>query len=264
MKFLAIPLLAAMCASAANWTDRKEYDLVLNIRAESSPQKRLGLLDRWKSAYPKSALAQDRMELYLAAYQALGDGPNMLHTAGELLSAQPDSLVGAYWFALLLPEQKAPAPELLALGEKAGNLLLAGPKSQAGVEMTARRALGWVHWQRSEYGPAEEEFRQCLQLDPASAGISAWLGTVLAIQQQPEKTGARAMAIGARLGLSRCRRIAGRAAAADRRRTGAPLHVLSRRCERPRSTAQRRGGGAVSANRVRHRIRGLGRLAQTR
>jgi tetratricopeptide (TPR) repeat protein len=187
MKFLAIPLLAAMCASAANWTDRKEYDLVLNIRAESSPQKRLELLDRWKSAYPKSALAQDRMELYLAAYQALGDGPNMLHTAGELLSAQPDSLVGAYWFALLLPEQKAPAPELLALGEKAGNLLLAGPKSQAGVEMTARRALGWVHWQRSEYGPAEEEFRQCLQLDPASAGISAWLGTVLALQQQPEK-----------------------------------------------------------------------------
>src|ERR1035441_9148678 len=104
-----------------------------------------------------------------------------------MVSAQPDSLVGAYWFALLLPEQKSAAPEQLALGEKAGNLLLTVPKSQAEVELTAHRTLGWVHWQREEYGPAEEEFRKCLQLDPSAAQISPWLGTVLALEQQPEK-----------------------------------------------------------------------------
>jgi hypothetical protein len=187
MKPAALLLLAAVCASAANWTDRKEYDLVLGIRTEASPQKRVALLDQWKSSYPKSELQQVRRELYLAAYQALADSPNVLNVAGEMLTAQADSLVGAYWFALLLPEQKSPAPPQLALGEKAGNLLLGAAKSQAGAEFTAHRALGWVYWQRSEYGRAEEEFRKCLELDPTATRISAWLGTVLALEDQPEK-----------------------------------------------------------------------------
>jgi hypothetical protein len=187
MKYFALPLLALVCASAADWADRKEYDLVLNIRAEASPQRRLGLLDQWKTQYPASQFQQVRRELYLAAYQSLGDSPNTWKIAGEMLSAQADNLVGAYWFALLLPEQKSPAPAQLALAEKAGNLLLAGPKSQAGVELLAHRTLGWVHWQREEYGPAEEEFQKCLQVDPSAARISAWLGTVLALEQQPEK-----------------------------------------------------------------------------
>jgi len=187
VKYLALPLLLVVYASAADWADRKEYDLVLNIRAEPSPRKRLGLLAEWKTLYPASHFQQVRGELFLAAYQALGDSPNTWKIAGEMVSAQPDSLVGAYWFALLLPEQKSAAPDQLALGEKAGNLLLAGPKSPAGAELTAHRALGWVHWQREEYAPAEEDFRKCLQLDPAAAQISAWLGIVLTLQQQPDK-----------------------------------------------------------------------------
>jgi len=83
MKYLALTLLWTICATAANWTDRKEYDLVLNIRAETSPQKRLGLLDQWKSEYPKSELGQARLELYLATYQALGDSPHTLSVAGR-------------------------------------------------------------------------------------------------------------------------------------------------------------------------------------
>jgi len=115
MKYFALPLLALVCASAADWADRKEYDLVLNIRAEASPQRRLGLLDQWKTQYPASQFQQVRRELYLAAYQSLGDSPNTWKIAGEMLSAQADNLVGAYWFALLLPEQKSPAPAQLAL-----------------------------------------------------------------------------------------------------------------------------------------------------
>jgi tetratricopeptide (TPR) repeat protein len=187
MRYFAIPLLLAIWASAANWADRKEYDLVLSIRAESTPQKRLGLLDQWKSKYPGSEFQQVRRELYLATYQALGDSRHSLGIAGEMLAAQPDSLVGAYWCMLLLPEQKPAAPEQLALGEKAARLMLAGPKSQAGVELMAHRTLGWIHWQRGEFAAAEEEFRTCLQLDPAAGEISAWLGTVLALEQQPEK-----------------------------------------------------------------------------
>ena len=186
MRYLALTLLLAVCASAANWTDRKEYDLVLKIRAEISPPKRLGLLDEWKTAYPKSQFQQVRQELYLATYQALGDSPRTLSVAGEMLAGQPDNAVGAYWFTLLLPEEKAASPEQLALGEKASLQLLAGPKP-AGVELMAHRTLGWIHWQRSEYTQAEEEFQKCLQVDPAAAEISAWLGTVMANEQQPGK-----------------------------------------------------------------------------
>jgi tetratricopeptide (TPR) repeat protein len=187
MKYLALTLLLAICATAANWTDRKEYDLVLAIRAETSPQARLALLDQWKAAYPKSEFGQVRRELYLSVYQALGDSPQTLSVAGEMLAAQPDSAVGAYWFTLLLPEEKAASPEQLALGEKASRQLLADPKPAAGVERMAHRTLGWIHWQRNEYTQAEAEFEKCLQLDPAAAEISAWLGTVLATEQQPDK-----------------------------------------------------------------------------
>ena len=186
LAFSLVPVLA-ISAFAANWTDRKEYDLALDIRAQISPQKRLGLLDQWKEKYPQSEYQQVRRELYLSTYQALGDNPRTLGVAGEILAAQPDSLVGAYWFSLLLPEAKAAPPEQLSLGEKAGRVLLAAPKPASGVELTAHRGLGWIDWQRGEYGPAEEEFRKCLQLDPNAAEISAWLGTVLALGQQPDK-----------------------------------------------------------------------------
>ena len=55
-----IALAACAAASAApapaKWTDRNEYDLVLTIRAEAAPQKRLALLDQWKAKYPKTEL----------------------------------------------------------------------------------------------------------------------------------------------------------------------------------------------------------------
>lgn len=187
MKLLAWTLAAALAASAANWADRREYDLALTIRAESSPQKRVALLDQWKEKYPKSEFQQMRRELYFAAYQALDDSGKMCEVAGEMLAAQPDNAVGAYWFALLLPEQKSPTQAQFALGEKAAQSLLGGAKSQPGAEWTAHRALGWVHWRRGEYAAAEEEFRKCLELNPGAVQISAWLGTLMGQEGQPEK-----------------------------------------------------------------------------
>jgi tetratricopeptide (TPR) repeat protein len=187
MRTLALSLLLAAAASAANWTDRQEYDLVLNVRAEISPLKRIESLDRWKSAYPKSEFAPIRQELYLSAYQALGDSPHTFSAAGDLLAAQPDNLVGAYWFALLLPEAKSASPEQLALGEKAAQRLVPGAWPDSSVVLIGHRALGWIHWQRGEYAPAEAEFRECLKVDPNDAEISAWFGTVLALAGQPDQ-----------------------------------------------------------------------------
>ena len=200
---LVLPVKPAMGA-AAKWTDRNEYDLVLAIRAEAAPQKRLALLDQWKAKYPKTELQQARQELYLSAWQSLGDSPRMLAVAREMLSSGADNLVGLYWCTLLIPEAKELSADLLGAGEKAARQLLAGldtyfapggqpagmapeawQKRRGEVELLAHRALGWIQWQRADYAAAEAEFTTCLQKDPNRAEISAWFGTVLALDRQP-------------------------------------------------------------------------------
>ena len=83
---MAETAVALAAAPPARWTDRDEYDLVLNIRAEAAPKKRLALLDQWKAKYPKTDLQQVRQELYLAAWQSLGDSPRMLAVAREMIA----------------------------------------------------------------------------------------------------------------------------------------------------------------------------------
>jgi hypothetical protein len=182
VRTLALLLAGALAASAANWADRGEYDLALAVRAEATPQKRLAALDKWKAKYPKSEHAAARQELYFAAYQAMGDRAHMLDTAAEMLAAQPGNAFGAYWLTLLLPDGGTAPAERLALGEKAATAQTAGPN-----QLMARRTLAWIQWQRKDYPAAEAELRKCLALDPARAETSAWLGTVLALQQQPDK-----------------------------------------------------------------------------
>jgi hypothetical protein len=192
MKALAmVACAAALVAAPAKWTDRNEYDLVLTIRAEAAPRKRLALLDQWKAKYPKTELQQVRQELYLSAWQSLGDSAHMLAVAREMISGGGDNAVGLYWCTLLVPEAKETSPDLLAAGEKAARQLLAAAGSDAWqkrrgeVELLAHRALGWIQWQRADYAAAEAEFTKCLQQDPNRAEISAWFGTVLALDRQP-------------------------------------------------------------------------------
>ena len=183
MKRLPILLLFAFCGNAADWADRAEYDLVLSVRAEMLPQKRLALLDQWKAKYPKSGYQQARRELYFAAYQSLGDSERVLDTAAEILGAEPAHAQAAYWYTVLLPQAGTVAPERLALGEKTSRALLTGA-----TEPVARRTLAWVQWQRGDFAAAETELRQCLATEPGKAETAAWLGTVLASQtKQPEK-----------------------------------------------------------------------------
>jgi len=74
-------LLTPARAAESNWTDRKEYDLVLKIRVESSPEKQVELLRQWEKQYPKSEMRQARRELFLSVYQAQGDTAHMFETA---------------------------------------------------------------------------------------------------------------------------------------------------------------------------------------
>jgi hypothetical protein len=186
---LALP--AQPAAGASRWTDRGEYDLALTIRAEAAPRKRLALLDQWKARYPKTELQEVRQELYLSAWQSLGDSPGMLAVAREMVSGATDNLVGLYWYTLLLPEAKEAPADVLGAGEKAARRLLAAASSEAlqkrrgEIEFLAHRALGWVQWQRADYTAAAAEFTACLRQDPNRAEISSWFGIVLAMDKEP-------------------------------------------------------------------------------
>ena len=186
---LALPVQPA--AGAPRWTDRGEYDLALTIRGEAAPRKRLALLDQWKAKYPKTELQQVRQELYLSAYQSLGDSPSMLAVAREMVSGPAGNLVGLYWYTLLLPEAKEAPPDVLAAGEKAARQLLADTSSEAlqkrrgEIEFLAHRALGWIQWQRADYPAAASEFTACLHQEPNRAEISSWFGIALAADKEP-------------------------------------------------------------------------------
>lgn len=183
---VVVLLLAGFAAFGAGWTDRSEYDLVLTIRAEATPQKKLALLDQWKTKYPQSDMRQVRRELYLSAYQELSDSAHVLEVAKEMMADQPANPVGAYWCALLVPGARNATPELWTLGEKASRQLLAA-KADATTELLAHRALAWIQWQRADFAGAEPEFQAYLAKNPKSAEMTAWYGMMLASQKQPEK-----------------------------------------------------------------------------
>ena len=195
---VGICVVAVCSAALANgWTDRSEYDLVLKIREEASAQKRLVLLEQWKTGYPTSEQRQVRNELFLMAYQSLGDHAKMLGTAREILAGQPDNLAAAYWCTLLTPEAGEATPEMLGLTEKAARVLLSEKpaaaaggsweKQKAAVELMAHRTLGWVYWQRKDFAAGEKEFARCLEQNAKDARSSAWLGALLAGQPEQEK-----------------------------------------------------------------------------
>jgi hypothetical protein len=200
LRALAAGAWLASSLGAATWTDRGEYDLVLLLRAEAVPERRVALLDQWKRKYPKTELAQFRREMYLATFQGMADWPRMLEVAREIAAGPPPNFVGLYWVAVLAPGARNADAAALDSAGKAASQLLSGlaslfdakapagtPKQKAEVELAAHRALGWIAWQRADYEGAEREFTACLQRHPDAAEISAWYGTVLALQKRPEK-----------------------------------------------------------------------------
>jgi hypothetical protein len=195
-----------MVVAAADWTDRKEYDLVLTIRSESSPEKRLALLDTWSKSYPQTALAQARQELYLSTYESQGDRQHMFSIARQMLTTQPNNPVGLYWLTVLAPQQPNANSEIFDAGDKAAHQLMASAKEyfaadkkppavsdadwqkqKTSVEVLAQRTEGWANWQRGNFSAAIDDFSACLKKDPGNAEISSWLGIVSSLDTPPKQ-----------------------------------------------------------------------------
>jgi hypothetical protein len=80
---------ASAQAAQKNWKDRSEYDLYESITKETSPAKRLELLNAWKDKYPSSDFADARQQLYMSVYGQLGRPGDALAAAGEICRAIP-------------------------------------------------------------------------------------------------------------------------------------------------------------------------------
>jgi hypothetical protein len=217
----SVASFGAVLGTGQEWTDRKEYDLVLDIRSEGSPEKRLTLLDAWSQHYPKTALNRARQELYLNTYEVLGDRTHMFDVAKQMLVAQPDDPVGLYWLTILAPQQSNPPPPVLDAGNNAAHKLLASiatyfstdkkppslsdsdwQKQKLSVEVMAHRTVGWVSWQRGDLGAAEGELIVCLQKDPGNAEVSSWLGIISAVDTNKQAAALWHFARATNIGLS--------------------------------------------------------------
>jgi len=200
-------LSSTVAARAADWTDRKEYDLVLTIRSEAAPEKRITLLDTWSKSYPQSAMSHARQELYLSTYESMGDRQKMFGVAKQMLAAQPNNPVGLYWLTVLAPQQTNANSEIWDAGDKAAHQLLASSKDyfapekrpanltagdwdkqKLSVEVLALRTEGWANWQRGNFAASADNFTECLKKDPGNAEVSSWLGIVSGLDnnKQPQ------------------------------------------------------------------------------
>ncbi|MFB3825528.1 MAG: hypothetical protein ACE15B_02120 [Bryobacteraceae bacterium] len=200
-KLSGAALLAFLAAApplfSETWTDRGEYDLALLVRSEAAPEKRLALLDQWKAKYPGTAQQQVRRELYLSAYQSMGAWPRMLEVSREMVAAQPDNLLGLYWFTLLAPEANQPSPAFLDQAGKAARQLLdkaaAAPdpewqKRRAAIQRLGTRTLVWVACARGAYDEAERQLAAWLRANPRDAEMSAWLAAIVAKHSDKQVT----------------------------------------------------------------------------
>lgn len=188
--------LGAMAQAQKNYKDRAEYDLYSSILKETNAQKKLELLGQWKEKYPSTEFKTERLGLYLATYQALNKGPEMLATAKEMVADDPKSMQGLYWVSIFTLNNTQ--PEQLDAGQKAAQGLLANldeffaagkkpaalsedawKKEKGNMEALAQTTLGWVAMTRKENEPAAAAFRKALELNPNGAQVSYWLGSVL-------------------------------------------------------------------------------------
>jgi hypothetical protein len=173
------------------WKDSAEYDMYSAASAAADPNQKLAALNAWKQKYPESDYRQERLVLYLKAYEQLKDVHRMLDTLDALHAQTPADVevMRAIMLLVLSPQYQDRGATALARAEKVSGAVLASldRKPDKNLEALTRTVLGWTAMHRKENEKAEQEFTKVLQLDPTSAQISVWMANVLRAQKTPEK-----------------------------------------------------------------------------
>jgi len=209
MKYLALTLLWTICATAANWTDRKEYDLVLNIRPRLA-SKEAGCSTSGRA----NTQERTRAARWNCTLQPIKRWRQPAHAQRRREMLAPSRTTG--WRVLvhlLLPEEKS-AYRAIGCGEKAASIAC-GPKPPAvSNRWPTARWLDSLATERIHAG--RRGVPKVLASESTAAEISGWLGTVLATSSSRTSGCPRCGSLRA-LRLTRIRGTARRAAAPVRR-----------------------------------------------
>ncbi len=197
---------ASTPAAQKNWKDRAEYDLYEAITKETTPSKRLELLNSWKEKYALSDFSDARQQLFMSTFSLVGRPGDALATAGEILAKEPNNLQALSAALTAIFSLQTPTPDHLAIAERASNqvtsnvdALFAADKKPANVsdadwttakkslQLLSQNALAYVAWRQNNLEKAEAEFTKSLELDPNQGQVSYWLSNVILAERKPEK-----------------------------------------------------------------------------
>ena len=209
---MVVSLASALVAQdkKKEWKDRSEYDLYEAITKTQDPNQWLSILDKWKAQYAQSDYADVRRQMYLTTYRALNKPAEAFNAAIEVLKDTPDNLVAlsaivGYIYALAPLNTPLTAEHIAELdtAEKAVNTILGNldaiySKDDRPPEMTdeqaakakpelkafAQKTLGYIALARKDYEKAQVELTKALEMDPAQAQVSYWLGTTVLAQNK--------------------------------------------------------------------------------
>ncbi len=181
-----------------DWKDRAEYDLVQSALSEKDPQKKLDLLDQWKTKYPETDFKEMRLEAYIEAYKDLQQPAKMLATAKDLMDLNPKNLKALYWLSVLSINPNQTTPDALDLAQKAATQLLAAEKpagitddqwaqTQGQMAVVAHHTLAWVYTQRKDYPNTEKEVTAELKANPRDSEAVYWMAGALRAQAEADK-----------------------------------------------------------------------------
>ena len=182
---------------ADQWKDRAEYDLVQALNGAADPNKKLELLNQWKTKYPESNFKMARVKLILQTYQQMGKAQEMLDTAKEIVSLDAKDIAGPYWITLLTMSMGKTDAGTLTQGEKAANTLIgmldtpppgvaadAWAKQKPGMEFEARKTIAWIQTNRKDWPAVERDAAKLLELKPGFSQASFWIASAELAQKK--------------------------------------------------------------------------------
>jgi tetratricopeptide (TPR) repeat protein len=195
----------AAAQEGPKYKDPAEYTLYDSILKDTNPKTKLDKLQEWQTKYPATEFDKPRKALFLDTYIKLNQPKEAVAAAKVILADDPKDFTSLYYtmyFTRALAGAN-PTPDVLDQGEKAAAAIIANidtpppnvtadqwKGARTGVETLAHSTLGWIAMQRKSWDSAEGEFQKTLQLDPNSAEVDYFMGTVIAGEKNPQKMAA--------------------------------------------------------------------------
>ncbi len=130
LKLLAlVTFLTLMLARAQRVADQQEYDLVRRAGQERDAATQLRLLSEWEAAYPTSELQRSRIQMFVDAYERLGQLTDAFAQAVQLFKLDAKDIMASAYVSAIGPRLPAPSRDQIdATREAAANLLLRVPE----------------------------------------------------------------------------------------------------------------------------------------